>query len=65
MTKLLLLFLFREGIQFSLNPFENPDKGPLGAPLNLAFLEVLCEFTNKLMKIDKKTVYVSIHEEDE
>jgi len=45
-----------EGIVFSLNPFDNPDKGPLGAPPNMAFLEVLCEFTNKLMKIDKKTV---------
>ncbi|CAL1527874.1 unnamed protein product [Lymnaea stagnalis] len=45
-----------EGIQFSLTPFENRDKGPNAAPPNLAFLEVLCEFTNKLMKQDKKTV---------
>ncbi|CAG5123705.1 unnamed protein product, partial [Candidula unifasciata] len=45
-----------EGIQFSLSPFENPDKGPNAAPPNLAFLEVLCEFTNKLMKQDKRTV---------
>ncbi|RUS69912.1 hypothetical protein EGW08_022327, partial [Elysia chlorotica] len=45
-----------EGILFSLNPFENLDKGPDAAPPNLAFLEVLCEFTNKLMKQDKKTV---------
>ncbi|XP_059146359.1 cohesin subunit SA-1-like isoform X2 [Physella acuta] len=45
-----------EGIMFSLTPFENFDKGPNAAPPNLAFLEVLCEFTNKLMKQDKKTV---------
>uniref|UniRef100_A0A2C9KAA6 SCD domain-containing protein n=1 Tax=Biomphalaria glabrata TaxID=6526 RepID=A0A2C9KAA6_BIOGL len=45
-----------EGIQFSLTPFENMDKGPNAAPPNIAFLEVLCEFANKLMKQDKKTV---------
>lgn len=45
-----------EGILFSLNPFENLDKGPDAAPPHLPFLEVLCEFTNKLMKQDKKTV---------
>lgn len=49
------VFLFREGILFSLTPLTNPND-PKGIPPNLAFLEILCEFTNKLMKQDKKTV---------
>ena len=38
---------------FSVNPLENPDD-PTGAPPNLAFLEILTEFTGKLLKQDKK-----------
>ncbi len=34
---------------------ENPDD-PTGAPPNLPFLEILSEFTNKLLKQDKKVV---------
>ena len=34
---------------------ENPDD-PTGAPPNLPFLEILYEFTNKLLKQDKKVV---------
>ena len=34
---------------------ENPDD-PTGAPANLPFLEILSEFTNKLLKQDKKVV---------
>lgn len=47
--------LHREGIIFSISPLENPED-PTGPPPNLAFLEILCEFTNKLMKQDKKVV---------
>lgn len=47
--------LHREGILFAVTPFENV-VDPLGPPPNLAFLEILCEFTNKLMKQDKKVV---------
>ena len=38
---------------FSVNTLENPDD-PTGAPPNLAFLEILTEFTGKLLKQDKK-----------
>jgi len=37
------------------NPIENPDN-PAGSPPNLAFLEILTEFTGKLLKQDKKVV---------
>ena len=37
------------------NPLENPHD-PSGAPPNLAFLEILTEFTGKLLKQDKKVV---------
>ena len=47
--------LHKEGIQFAFATIENPDN-PLGPPPNLAFLEVLMEFSNKLIKIDKRTV---------
>ncbi|XP_074657928.1 cohesin subunit SA-2-like isoform X2 [Tubulanus polymorphus] len=47
--------MHKEGILFSLNPLENPED-PRGPPPNLAFLEILCEFTNKLMKQDKRVV---------
>ena len=47
--------LHREGILFSLNPLEDPND-PAGPPPNLAFLEITAEFTNKLLKQDKKVV---------
>ncbi|GAB6019831.1 hypothetical protein CHUAL_001371 [Chamberlinius hualienensis] len=47
--------LHRESIIFALTPLENPDD-PGGPPPNMAFLEILCEFTNKLMKQDKKVI---------
>jgi len=49
--------LHREGIHFTFNTIENPEN-PLGPPPNLPFLEIISEFSNKLMKLDKKTVYV-------
>ncbi|XP_025079886.1 cohesin subunit SA-1-like isoform X2 [Pomacea canaliculata] len=54
--------MHREGIVFSLTLPEN-SQPTTGAPPNLSFMEVLCEFTNKLMKQDKKTVlnYLNKH----
>ena len=45
--------LHREGILVAANPLENPREAG-GAPPNLAFLEILTEFTGKLLKQDKK-----------
>lgn len=47
--------LHREGIHFSFEKLDNP-VDPLGPPPNLPFLEILSEFSNKLIKQDKKTV---------
>jgi cohesin complex subunit SA-1/2 len=47
--------LHREGILTAVNPLENPGD-PTGPPPNLPFLELLTEFTNKLLKQDKKVV---------
>ena len=47
--------LHREGILIAVNPLENPDD-PTGPPPNLSFLDILAEFTNKLLKQDKKVV---------
>ncbi|OWF51899.1 cohesin subunit SA-2-like isoform X2 [Mizuhopecten yessoensis] len=44
--------MHKEGILYGL-AMEEGHEGP---PTNIAFLEVLCEFTNKLMKQDKKVV---------
>ena len=55
-NKWYLAYFCREGILFSLTEAETVEGHT--PPPNLAFLEVLCEFTNKLMKQDKKTVYV-------
>ena len=41
--------LHREGILVAVNPMENNDD-PSGPPPNLPFLEILTEFTNKLLK---------------
>merc|ERR1719189_1489578 len=47
--------LHREGILVAVNPLENPND-PAGAPPNIAFPEILTEFTGKLLKQDKKVV---------
>ncbi|TUF37118.1 Cohesin subunit SA-1 [Bagarius yarrelli] len=46
--------LHKDGIDFAFK-FPNP-KGAEYPPPNLAFLEVLCEFSSKLLRQDKKTV---------
>uniref|UniRef100_A0A672R8C9 Cohesin subunit SA n=1 Tax=Sinocyclocheilus grahami TaxID=75366 RepID=A0A672R8C9_SINGR len=47
--------LHKDGIEFAFK-IPNP-KGPEYPPPNLAFLEVLCEFSSKLLRQDKKTVH--------
>uniref|UniRef100_A0AAR2IM23 Cohesin subunit SA n=1 Tax=Pygocentrus nattereri TaxID=42514 RepID=A0AAR2IM23_PYGNA len=47
--------LHKDGIDFAFK-FPNP-KGAEYPPPNLAFLEVLCEFSSKLLRQDKKTVH--------
>ena len=47
--------LHQEGILVAVNPLENP-ADPTGPPPNLSFLEILTEFSNKLLKQDKKVV---------
>lgn len=47
--------LHRDGVLFATNPLENPND-PTGPPPNLAILEILAEFTNKLLKQDKRMV---------
>lgn len=44
----------RDGIEFAFK-YQNP-RGPEFPPINLAFLEVLSEFSSKLIRQDKKTV---------
>lgn len=47
--------LHRAGILFAVTGAENADD-PTGPPPNLPFLEILSEFTNKLLKQDKRVV---------
>ncbi|XP_066254838.1 cohesin subunit SA-1 [Euwallacea similis] len=47
--------LHRAGILFAVMGAENSED-PTGPPPNLPFLEILAEFTNKLLKQDKKVV---------
>lgn len=60
MSRAFLLFIisccicFRDGIEFA---FKEPSpQGEGGPPLNLAFLDVLSEFSSKLIRQDKRTV---------
>jgi len=44
----------RDGIEFA---FKDPStQGEGGPPLNLSFLDILSEFSSKLMRQDKRTV---------
>ncbi|KAJ8926732.1 hypothetical protein NQ314_020849 [Rhamnusium bicolor] len=46
--------LHRAGILFAVTGAENNSDDPTGPPPNLPFLEILTEFTNKLLKQDKR-----------
>uniref|UniRef100_A0A2K6GZA4 STAG1 cohesin complex component n=1 Tax=Propithecus coquereli TaxID=379532 RepID=A0A2K6GZA4_PROCO len=50
-----IFFYFRDGIEFAFK-YQN-QKGQEYPPPNLAFLEVLSEFSSKLLRQDKKTVH--------
>lgn len=51
---LILGFFFRDGIEFA---FKEPNpQGESHPPLNMAFLDILSEFSSKLLRQDKKTV---------
>lgn len=47
--------LHRAGILFAVTGAEGSED-PICPPPNLPFLEILCEFTNKLLKQDKRVV---------
>ena len=53
------ILIYNRRILVAVNPLENPDD-PAGAPPNLAFLEILTEFTGKLLKQDKKVVLLLV-----
>ncbi|XP_034940731.1 cohesin subunit SA-2 isoform X2 [Chelonus insularis] len=48
--------LHREGILFAITPPQGVEPDPTGPPPNLLYLEILSEFTNKLLKQDKRLV---------
>lgn len=49
-----LFVYFRDGIEFA---FKEPSpQGEGSPPLNLAFLDILSEFSSKLIRQDKRTV---------
>ncbi|THK32919.1 cohesin subunit SA-1 isoform X1 [Diachasma alloeum] len=48
--------LHRSGILFAITPPDGEELDPTGPPPNLPYLEILLEFTNKLLRQDKKVV---------
>uniref|UniRef100_A0A8C6Y6Z2 Stromal antigen 2 n=1 Tax=Naja naja TaxID=35670 RepID=A0A8C6Y6Z2_NAJNA len=54
-TREAIAMLHKDGIEFA---FKEPNpQGESHPPLNLAFLDILSEFSSKLLRQDKKTVY--------
>ncbi|XP_064422599.1 cohesin subunit SA-2 isoform X1 [Latimeria chalumnae] len=54
-TREAIAMLHKDGIEFA---FKEPNpQGEGHPPLNLAFLDILSEFSSKLLRQDKKTVY--------
>uniref|UniRef100_A0A672M465 Cohesin subunit SA n=1 Tax=Sinocyclocheilus grahami TaxID=75366 RepID=A0A672M465_SINGR len=55
-TREAIAMLHKDGIEFT---FKEPSpQGEGGPPLNLAFLDILSEFSSKLLRQDKKTVHL-------
>uniref|UniRef100_A0A8D0AUY0 Cohesin subunit SA n=1 Tax=Sander lucioperca TaxID=283035 RepID=A0A8D0AUY0_SANLU len=55
-TRDAIAMLHKDGIEFAFkDPSTHGDGGP---PLNLAFLDILSEFSSKLMRQDKRTVHM-------
>ncbi|XP_044583822.1 cohesin subunit SA-2 isoform X2 [Cotesia glomerata] len=48
--------LHRAGVFFAITPPDGVELDPTGPPPNLPYLEILAEFTNKLLKQDKRLV---------
>lgn len=48
--------LHRQGILFAVTAQDGAEVDPTGPPPNLSYLEILSEFTNKLLKQDKRLV---------
>ena len=48
--------LHRAGVLFAITPPDSIELDPTGPPPNLPYLEILAEFTNKLLKQDKRVV---------
>uniref|UniRef100_A0A8C1N7R8 Cohesin subunit SA n=1 Tax=Cyprinus carpio TaxID=7962 RepID=A0A8C1N7R8_CYPCA len=58
-TREAIAMLHKDGIEFA---FKEPSpQGEGGPPLNLAFLDILSEFSSKLLRQDKKTTHVFIY----
>lgn len=60
-----MIGLHKAGIRFAMSEPRGVELDSKKPPTNLSFLEILSEFTNKLLKNDKLAVYVSdyfIHE---
>ncbi|OCT65777.1 hypothetical protein XELAEV_18042023mg [Xenopus laevis] len=54
-TREAIAMLHKDGIEFA---FKEPSpQGEANPPLNMAFLDILSEFSSKLLRQDKKTVY--------
>ncbi|XP_063288178.1 cohesin subunit SA-2 [Pelobates fuscus] len=54
-TREAIAMLHKDGIEFA---FKEPSpQGDVHPPLNMAFLDILSEFSSKLLRQDKKTVY--------
>uniref|UniRef100_A0A6I8QTC3 Cohesin subunit SA n=1 Tax=Xenopus tropicalis TaxID=8364 RepID=A0A6I8QTC3_XENTR len=54
-TREAIAMLHKDGIEFA---FKEPSpQGEAHPPLNMAFLDILSEFSSKLLRQDKKTVY--------
>ncbi|KAM3911876.1 cohesin subunit SA-2 isoform 2-T2 [Leptodactylus fuscus] len=54
-TREAIAMLHKDGIEFA---FKEPSpQGEIHPPLNMAFLDILSEFSSKLLRQDKKTVY--------
>uniref|UniRef100_A0AAQ4RBR0 Cohesin subunit SA n=1 Tax=Gasterosteus aculeatus aculeatus TaxID=481459 RepID=A0AAQ4RBR0_GASAC len=55
-TREAIAMLHKDGIEFA---FKEPSpQGPGSPPLNLAFLDILSEFSSKLIRQDKRTVHM-------
>ncbi|XP_020708068.2 cohesin subunit SA-1 isoform X2 [Athalia rosae] len=55
-NRIAITALHRAGVLFAITPPDGVELDPTGPPPNLTYLEILSEFTNKLLKQDKRVV---------